>query len=429
MAMKNQITIDKRLVVKHLFPLSLMFLLVVFVFSKELIAATKKISPISVEKITIGEDRIDTGRNQLIEVLVKNSSNKTVDAHLRLSLVLPNRNIVQFGNRKVSLNQRSEQRILIPYPIDKNRGGDYTVGVKVFDSKGKLMTQNKENQQKFFFAVDPTRKNAQSTRKKAKKSKDNAGTAKKAEVVATEPESLFDPPDLQIEKVTILHNNSIIRGETAHVRLVISNQGGDVAMNVKYSVYWYFAPRKNRKIESFSDMIKVIAPGERKYVELPVTIPEEEQKGDYHIYAVVDESNQIKELSERNNSAVSEKPVIFSDIALVFPDDQHSFAEDGLFKFEWRSKKFNRFKVQVSTNKLFADKEEMFELPKGDNEAGWESASDLKPLSGEMPAMALALMESNDIDYLFWRVKAKNSDGLIAESTVRKFYIRFKADL
>jgi CARDB protein len=427
--MKNQKIMSQKFILKHLFPLSLILVLCLFIFTKEIWASDKKVSSIQIIKITVGEDRIETGRNQLIEVLIKNSSRKTIDAFLKLSLVLPNHNIISFGNRRMSLKQRSETRVLIPYPIDKSRGGDYTVGAKILSKSGKLITQNSESLQRFFFAVDPTRKNLQSSRKNKTKLNGKTGTAKKEKPAIVEPSALFDPPDLLIEEVIILHNNSIIRGETSHVRLIVSNLGGDIAMNVKYTVSWYFAPRKNRKIESFSGYIKVIAPGERKYVEIPVTIPQDEQKGEYFIYAAADESNQIKELSDKNNHAVSKKPIIFSDIALVFPDNQHAFAEDGLFKFQWRSKKFNHFKVQVSTDQLFADKEETFELPKGNNEEGWESSTELKPLSGEMPAMALALMESNDTDFLYWRVKAKDSEGSTAESTVRKFYIRFKADL
>ena len=46
-----------------------------------------------------------------------------------------------------------------------------------------------------------------------------------------------------------------------------------------------------------------------------------------------------------------------------------------------------------------------------------------------MPAMALALMESNGIDYLYWRIKARDSEGGTTESSIRRFYINLKADL
>ena len=49
-------------------------------------------------------------------------------------------------------------------------------------------------------------------------------------------------------------------------------------------------------------------------------------------------------------------------------------------------------------------------------------------MKGEMPALALALMNSNDTDMLFWRVKAKDSEGKISYSVGRRFFINLKAE-
>ena len=82
-------------------------------------------------------------------------------------------------------------------------------------------------------------------------------------------------------------------------------------------------------MKSFSEQIKVVAPGERKIMEIPITIPVTERKGEYYAYGMIDEGNYIEEANESNNSAISDKPIVFSDIALVFPEDNHSFAEEG----------------------------------------------------------------------------------------------------
>ncbi|MBU2514065.1 hypothetical protein KJ966_22240 [bacterium] len=384
---------------------------------------------ISIEKITVGEDRIDTGRTQLIEILVKNSSSASLNVAAKLSIVLPNHNVVSFGDKGLSLGSKSETRILFLYPIDKNRGGDYTVGAKIYSDKGKVLAQNLEKEQKYFFAVDPTRRNQKPARPEKTNGKEDGTQDSQQSKTPAQPLVEFDPPDLVIKEISVLNNNSILRGESAHIRLVISNEGGDIATNVNYSIYWYFAPRINRKKNSLNDVLKIIAPGEQKVIEVPITIPEIELKGEYFVYAIVDEANTIQETDENNNSITTKESIIFSDIALVFPDNLHSFAEDGLFKFQWRSKKFNQFKVQISSNELFSDLEEVFELPKGTGSEGWTPADIIKPLSGEMPAMALALMESNGIDFLFWRVIAKDSEGNTTDSSVRKFYISLKADL
>ncbi len=275
-------------------------------------AAKKAGSGISIEKITIGEERIAAGRKQLIEVLVKNITQKSISSVVKLSIILPNHNIINFGNKRVVLIARTEHRILFPYQIEKSRGGDYSVGAKVYSSKGRVLAKNTEEQVKHFFAVDASRKNQKAKRpfeKEAARKKAEAEEAKKKMMANI---SLFDPPDLAIEELSVVNNNSILRGETVHVRMIVSNLGGDIASNTSYNVYWYFAPRENRKIKSFSQQIKVIAPGERKIIDIPVTIPQIEQKGEYFIYAVVDESNKLKEINEKNNSATSNKSIILA---------------------------------------------------------------------------------------------------------------------
>ena len=101
-----------------------------------------------------------------------------------------------------------------------------------------------------------------------------------------------------------------------------------------------------------------------------------------------------------------------------------SFAEEGLFQFEWRSNNYNQFKLQVSADPSFSNRQEMFELPKG--EGKWTPSTQINPLSGEMPTMATGLMQNNAIDYLFWRIIAKNPQGQTTESKGRKFYINLK---
>ncbi len=403
-------------------------LIVLLVFPNHSYAKKKRNTGISIEKITVGEERIEAGRLQLIEVLIKNRTSKKISTNLKLMIILPNHNIITHGKKPADLPSKSETRILIPYPIDKNRGGDYTVSAKLYDMKGRVLAKSRKDQNVYFFAVDSTRRNQKSKRiKKTTLKNTKVQKAKhKAKVVAP---IQFDPPDLLFKDIKILDNNSILRGETAHIRLSLINDGGDVATKIEYSIYWYFSHRPNRKVKFFSDVIKIIAPGERKVIEIPLTIPESEQKGEYMIQAVVDESNAIKENDEKNNASVSQQSLIFSDIALVFPADSHTFAENGLFKFEWRSNKYNQFKVQVSADKFFPETDDTFELPKGEEIEGWTPAKIIKPLAGEMPTMATSIMESNNINHLYWRVKAKDSQGATTESTIRKFFINLKADL
>lgn len=383
-------------------------------------------SGLSIPRITVGEDSIHTDRIQLIEVVIKNSKDKDIPVVVKLMITLPNRNIITFGKLKRLAKAKSETRALFDYKIKRYLGGDYSVGAKIYSTSGRVLVSTEKKQSQYFFAIDPTKRRRAPNRVKRRqilqsRGKDNLDLPdREKKLVALQ----FDPPDLTWEQVEVINKLSVLRGETTHARLILANSGGDIATNVEYSVKWFFSQRPKRQVRLFWDKLKVIAPGERKVIELPITIPDSEQKGQYQIKAVVDEPNLIKESDENNNDKITNQVIIFSDVALVFPEESYSFAEDGLFKFQWRSHRYNQFKVQISATKEFGDEENLFELPKGDN---WIPSTSIKPLRGEMPSLALALMNSNDQDHLFWRVKAKNSDGKISYSASRKFYINLKA--
>lgn len=389
------------------------------------VASTRSIS---LEKITVGQDSIEIGSDQLIEVVIKNKSRQEKPVLVKLRITLPNHNIITFGKKHIVLRGESISRVLIPYPIHKLKAGDYSINARVFSMSNRLLAKNTSKQEQFFFAYDPKKPKSAIVRRRNKEIKLSPDLSKEKEL----PKSViapvkFDPPDLMWDEVKFINKLSVLRGDSANVQLTLLNDGGDVATNIGYNVYWYFIHRNKRLVNFFHGDIKVIAPGERKIIELPVTIPETEQKGTYQIKAVVDENNRIVELNDNNNSSHSKIGINFSDIALVFPEDGYSFAEDGLFKFSWKSKKYNQYKVQISADPAFYNLDETFEIPKGSEEAGWSFEQEIIPLVGEMPHAALAIMKSNNTDHLYWRILAQNSEGKTAESEVRKFFINLKA--
>jgi hypothetical protein len=379
---------------------------------------------LKVDKITIGEDTTKTNKKQLIEVLVKNYSAKNRLVVVKLIVTMPNQLIITFGAKRILAKAKTETRALLVYPIGKRKAGNYLVAARIFTRKGKLIASSSEDQRKSFFAADIKHRRPKSTGGKEIAS-GKASMLSGGEVVQANPKLVeFDPPALSIEELSISNNNSILRGETAHIKLVVLNDGGDVAENVTFVASWIYQFRKNRIIPFYQNKIALIAPGERKVMHLPLTIREQEQKGKYRIHAVLDNANYIKESNEENNIRISEQSINFSDIALEFPEESHSFAEDGRFIFQWRSKQYNQFKVQVSVDEQFLP-DNTFELPLGQK---WESAQKIRPLVGEMPAMAISLMENHDTHYLYWRIRAKNSQGETTLSAGRKFFINLLAN-
>jgi len=404
------------------------FLLVGFILSLSFGDISLASTFLEVEKITIGEDTINIKSTQLIEVAIKNRGKNDISVVVKLVITLPNHNIITFGKKRIKAKAQTISYALIPYWIDKKRSGDYTIGTKVFSLKGKLLAKHNKDQEQFFFANDPSRKRqlprtrGEKIKKKQMILMDDAQTQKV-------PLIQFEPADLLWQEVRFINKVSVLRGESANIRLILQNNGGDIASNVKYSLYWYFVHRPKRKLRFFNDEIKVIAPGEKKVLEIPITIPDDEQKGKYQVLAIVDEGNEIKEANTKNNQSKAVKNMIFSDIALIMPADNHSFAEDGLYFFEWRSNKYNQFKVEISADPSFLVEDSTFRIPKGDGDEGWTSSTSVKPLQGEMmPGLATGILESNNTDHLYWRVIARNSKGEITASESRKFFISLNAN-
>lgn len=408
---------------RFIYGVLLLALLIVQIGMTPLMAQSASDQNLEIHKITIGEDIIEPGRKQLIEVLLKNYSERNINTVVKLVITLPNQLIITFGNKAVTAKAKSDTRALFVYPLEGKRTGDYRVAAKVFSSKGDLMLSSVKETSASFFAGDPAQ------RKKVLITKQAIADAEKEKNEQDERINMlginFDPPDLLFSQVGFSNNNSILRGETAHVKLVITNDGGDVAENIPYSLFWFYEHRPKKKNKFYEDVIKIIAAGEKKVIHIPLTVPVTELKGKYYVEAVIDPANFVKETNEDNNVLLSGQALNFSDIALEFPDESHSFAEDGRFVFQWRSKEYNQFKIQISTDEFFRDLDQAFEIPKGEK---WETTRTVRPLVGELPAMGVSLMENTGVDHLYWRVVAKNSQGDTAESATRKFYISLKPE-
>ncbi len=389
------------------------------------VAQPLKAETFSIEKIIIATDLLKIKETQLVEVLVRNSSKSDRSLICKLVVTLPNRNIVTFANKRFLAKAQTDTSVIIPYPIDAKGFGDYSLGARLYTVSGKPLVTAAKSQSKYFYALDPAIRKTPPKRRRGRMSKAEIAAESNTRMkkkMKREP-VVFDPPDLKFVSLGLL-STSVLRGETTHVRIGIKNDGGDIAQNAEINLRWFFSQRPRRKIHFIAEKIPIISPGETKMIELPFTIPEGEQPGKYSILAKVDEGEHISEIDETNNEKVSDEQLVFGDIAMVSPENNHSFAEDGLFKFEWRSKKYNQFKVQISSDPTFTDESVYFEMPK---EEKWTPSFTLNPMRGEMPTLALSMMDENEIDHLFWRIVAKDSTGKTTESQARKFYITVKS--
>ncbi len=381
--------------------------------------------PVEIKRIIIATDLLMIKETQIIEIQVRNNTEKDIPLIAKLVITLPNRNIITTGDKLFVAKAQTDTPVIISYPIDAKGFGDYTMSARIYDRQDRPLYSADKSISQYFYALDPSLRKVPPKRRRGPMSKEEQVQEQKEKLqkqLSEQPVS-FDPPDLRWMKVDMV-NTSVLRGETTHVRLYLINDGGDTAKAVKLNLQWYFTQRPRRKIRFINETIDRIAPGEMKIIELPVTIPDREQPGNYTVLATVDEENQITETDETNNERNSDQELIFGDIALEFPEHNHSFAEDGLFKFAWRSLKYNQFKVQISADATFTDEGEYFEMPKDDK---WTPSFELLPMKGEMPSLAMSLMDENETDHLFWRIVAKDEKGKLSESQARRFYINLKA--
>lgn len=381
------------------------------------ISTTVLASSLQVKSTLVGENKIKTNKMQLIEGVIHNKGNRDVAVTAKLRITLPNGKSYFHSSKRVTALNNSETRVLFKYWINKWRGGKYKASVYLYDSRGHILAKTNSNRPGTFVAKAPPKALRRVGKGKA------AEIAKKARIVSLQQQAVFDPPDLSWSRVQIV-KNSVLRGESSIVKVGLTNQGGDIAKNVKVSLYWIFSRRANKGTTPpfFQKTISFVAPGENKILEVPFAIPENELRGKYKVLALVDEDNLIKEENETNNTLESENQLSFEDVGLLFPTEGEALAEGGLFLFQWKSNKYNQFKVQVSADPEFTDPELRFEMPKDDP----TSKMELSPLIGEIPTMAINMMKKAKTDKLYWRVIGLDNAGQRTESDIRSFYINIK---
>ncbi len=229
----------------------------------------------------------------------------------------------------------------------------------------------------------------------------------------------FDPPDLRWESAQVIPQH-MLRGEVMRIRLNLINVGGDIVRGIKSKVEFFNTRQPLRRSAIAFPETSVAAPGEVITYELEYILPDDQLLGEYKIIAEADPDKTIDELNEENN-IIESNILRLSDIKLLLPPEDHVFDEAGLFLLQWDSLAFGEFKVQIGVDPKFEDAGLYFDLPQGDR---WIADKELVPLSGELPGMAMGLMQSTGNNKLYWRVIGRQASGRQSMSEVRSFSIK-----
>jgi hypothetical protein len=378
--------------------------------------------PLEVVQLVLAEREIAAGGPQIVQITLRATGARAVRAGLRVEL--RDARDARAGkaiDRVVQIAGGAEQREFFRFEAP-NRFGKFTVRLEVFtpDFASRLLA----GAPVFFapFAVGSVAEPALAAPKSGETAAEPGHAAKAGPPSFAAPRGLsFEKPDLVWENLDV-QPSSLLVGEALKIKADLRNVGGDIARQIEVKVDYFNLSSPGRLIPISRPTVQVLAPGDKVEMEFETIFPENSLLGDYRVRLEIDPEHRIQEISRENNTLVSEVPIQLSFIKLVFPEPGYYFEQAGLFLFRWDSRRFNEFKVQVGTDPAFATKGSSFDIPQGDK---WTKEREIVPLEGEVPDMALGLMEKAHADQLYWRVVGRSAAlGLQSVSQASPFSIR-----
>ena len=379
--------------------------------------------PLEVVQLVLAERTIAPAGQQILQVTVRGLGTKAVRAGLRVE---------QRDDKDVRIGKAIERVVQVPGATEQreffrfeapNRFGRVTVRVEVFtpDFKSRLLA----GAPVFYapFHVGSVPEPGLAATPKQGETKDSAAEPGKAG-----PPSFPAPRGLMFEKPDLVWENldtqppALLVGETLKIKADLRNVGGDIARGIDVKVD-YFNTRTPANLTPISrTSVVALAPGDKVEMEFETVFSEASALGEYKVQLVIDPNHRVVETSKENNVLVSETPIRLSLIKQVFPEAGYYFEQTGLFLFRWDSRRFDEFKVQVGTDPAFTTPDAFFDIPQGDK---WTKEREIVPLEGELPDMALGLMQKARTDQIYWRVMGRSTAlGVQAVSLALPFSIR-----
>jgi hypothetical protein len=349
------------------------------------------------------------GDTQLVQTAIANQGQVQKEIGVEIKVRVDGQELKKKRHRKVyTIQAHDTARVL--HEINLENTGRYQISVRVWDSRFKrILLNTTAGDERYFYIASP---------QDLEVAKTQLATGVRVSGKRIITPLKFDPPDLRWESVQVLPKHAL-RGEKLILRLNLMNVGGDIVKDIATKIQYYNVKQPMRKSVIAMPSTRVLAPGEITTFNLEYILPDDQLLGKYQIVATVDPENEIEELKENNNIAKS-NVFKLSDIKLLLPTDKFSFAENGLFLFQWDSLAFSEFKIQVGVDEKFEDSGSFFDLPQGNR---WIADKELVPLAGELPGMAMGLMRAKEKNKLYWRVIGRQASGRQSISGINSFSI------
>ena len=379
--------------------------------------------PLEIVKLVLAEREVAAAAQQILQVTLRSPGTKTVRAGLRVEMRDDkDERVGKAIERVVQVRGSTEQRELFRFEAP-NRFGRFTVRVEVFtpDFKSRLLA----GAPVFYapFRVGSVPEPGMAAAPKRLEPKEPATEPGKAG-----PPSFPTPRGLNFEKPDLVWENvdtqppALLVGEPLKVKADLRNVGGDIARGIEVKVDYFNTRTPANLIPVARKTVQALAPGDKVEMEFETVLPENSPLGEYKVHLVIDPANRIVETSKENNVFVSETPIRLSLIKQVFPEPGYYFEQTGLFLFRWDSRRFDEFKVQVGTDPTFTTPDASFDIPQGDK---WTKDREVVPLEGELPDMAMGLMQKGRATLVYWRVMGRSAaSGAQGVSAALPFSIR-----
>ncbi len=366
-------------------------------------------SPDSILRSMSNPDCPKHGDTQLVQTAIANQGQVKKEIGVEIKVRVDGQELKKKRHRKVyTIQAHDTARVL--HEINLENTGRYQISVRVWDSRFKrILLNTTAGDERYFYIASP---------QDLEVAKTQLATGVRVSGKRIITPLKFDPPDLRWESVQVLPKHAL-RGEKLILRLNLMNVGGDIVKDIATKIQYYNVKQPMRKSVIAMPSTRVLAPGEITTFNLEYILPDDQLLGKYQIVATVDPENEIEELKENNNIAKS-NVFKLSDIKLLLPTDKFSFAENGLFLFQWNSLAFSEFKIQVGVDEKFEDSGSFFDLPQGNR---WIADKELVPLAGELPGMAMGLMRAKEKNKLYWRVIGRQASGRQSISGINSFSI------
>ncbi|MBL4826020.1 MAG: hypothetical protein JKY07_12465 [SAR324 cluster bacterium] len=366
-------------------------------------------SPDSILRSMSNPDCPKHGDTQLVQTAIANQGQVQKEIGVEIKVRVDGQELKKKRHRKVyTIQAHDTARVL--HEINLENTGRYQISVRVWDSRFKrILLNTTAGDERYFYIASP---------QDLEVAKTQLATGVRVSGKRIITPLKFDPPDLRWESVQVLPKHAL-RGEKLILRLNLMNVGGDIVKDIATKIQYYNVKQPMRKSVIAMPSTRVLAPGEITTFNLEYILPDDQLLGKYQIVATVDPENEIEELKENNNIAKS-NVFKLSDIKLLLPTDKFSFAENGLFLFQWDSLAFSEFKIQVGVDEKFEDSGSFFDLPQGNR---WIADKELVPLAGELPGMAMGLMRAKEKNKLYWRVIGRQASGRQSISGINSFSI------